>query len=361
MDAPLTKKPRLEWIDAMRGFTMILVVAMHVATQGFTQEPKYSSSLSLFLLLRMPLFFFISGFLSYKANADWSFRGFSRMVGKKMRIQIIPTVVFFLVFITLIHPSTFGSSLVSSLASPMKAGYWFTLTLLYMFIIYYVFEFFEQKLKYQSCVPILLLWVLSLIFYETCYMPKDFPWAFGAKKGYDGWLNYTSMVQVMIYFHFFIFGNIVHRYWGKVEKLYDKQGFIFAIIVLAFLSSADYISLHLLKGAWANLSQTLARYSLLTLTFLFFRYYQTDFSKDKWLGRGLQYIGTRTLDIYLIHFLLLPRIPEVGEFFNKHPHNFVVDSTLSFIGGIIVIGFCIVISNTLRISPFLKKYLFGRQ
>lgn len=356
----VTAKPRLEWLDAMRGFTMILVVAMHVVTQGFVQDVKTSSSLPLFLLLRMPLFFFISGFLAYKANADWSFSGFCGMVGKKVRIQIIPTVVFFFVALTIIHPTTFCSSMMTNLESPMKGGYWFTLTLLYMFIVYYVFEFFEQKLKKQTCIPILLFWVASLALYETCYMPHQFSWAFGRRVPYSGWLHLTSISQFMIYFNFFVFGNIVHRYWHNVEKLYDKQGFIFALIVIAFLSACDYTTLHLLRGAWANLSQTIARYSLLTLTFLFFRYYQKSFSKTTILGKGLQYIGTRTLDIYLIHFLFLPRLPEVGQFLNAHPHNFVFDTTLAILSGLLVIAFCLITSSTLRISPFLKKYLFGR-
>ena len=94
-----TGKVRLEWIDAMRGFTMVMVVAMHGFVNGF-QESFRSPALSFLVLFRMPLFFFISGFLAYKANADWSFSGFSRMMGKKIRIQIIPTVVFFFCFIT---------------------------------------------------------------------------------------------------------------------------------------------------------------------------------------------------------------------------------------------------------------------
>lgn len=31
------KKTRIEWLDAMRGFTMILVVMFHVSTQSFCQ------------------------------------------------------------------------------------------------------------------------------------------------------------------------------------------------------------------------------------------------------------------------------------------------------------------------------------
>ncbi len=51
MDLPV-KKPRLEWLDALRGFTMILVVANHVSQMGFEQNWKWSSSLPFLLLFQ---------------------------------------------------------------------------------------------------------------------------------------------------------------------------------------------------------------------------------------------------------------------------------------------------------------------
>lgn len=44
MENNVVKKPRLEWLDALRGFTMILVVAFHTI-QGFGLEMKASSSM----------------------------------------------------------------------------------------------------------------------------------------------------------------------------------------------------------------------------------------------------------------------------------------------------------------------------
>ena len=38
----MKQKERMEWLDAMRGFTMILVVAYHVAQIGFDQSIKHS-------------------------------------------------------------------------------------------------------------------------------------------------------------------------------------------------------------------------------------------------------------------------------------------------------------------------------
>ena len=42
MENSVVKKPRLEWLDALRGFTMILVVANHVAGLGFGEVWSHS-------------------------------------------------------------------------------------------------------------------------------------------------------------------------------------------------------------------------------------------------------------------------------------------------------------------------------
>lgn len=354
-------KQRLEWIDAMRGFTMILVVTNHVQGMAFEEIIKMASSMQFFLLFRMPLFFFISGFLAYRTNFIWSFNNFASMVGKKIRIQIIPTLIFFLVAVVLLHPGKFNDTVIHWIQSPMKGGYWFTLVLLYMFIIYYVFEYLENRLKQPGLIPVLVLWIISFCLSLTCYLPKHFVWAEGCRHPYSGWLNDTSFIEFIRYFHFFVFGSIIHRYWHKVERIFDLKGFYLLILTIAFCATTEYLKLHLLRMEWANITHSLSQYALLTLVFLFFKYYQNSFSQNIFLGKSLQYIGTRTLDIYLIHYLFIPYLPEIGKYFNSHHNNFAIDFTIALIVAIIVIGFCILTSNILRISPFLKKYLFGKK
>ena len=111
---------------------------------------------------------------------------------------------------------------------------------------------------------------------------------------------------------------------------------------------------------WANLPLTVSKFFLLTMVMMYFRHYQQYLTKFTIMGNCLQYIGRRTLDIYLLHFLFLPHLPEVGEFFQTHPHSFIIDVTLAIVLGLLIIGFSIITSNILRVSPFLKKWLFGR-
>ena len=130
----------MEWIDSMRGFTMILVVAYHVSMMGYGENPKDSSYLSLCVLFRMPLFFFISGFFAYSSRTQWSLPVLGQALWEKFRIQVIPTVVFFALFIIMLHRGSWDKA-VSLLQHDTKGGYWFTIVLLQMFVIYYLFAY----------------------------------------------------------------------------------------------------------------------------------------------------------------------------------------------------------------------------
>lgn len=352
--AASTKKPRMEWLDAMRGFTMIMVVAYHVAC-GFAIPLKQSASLPFLVLFRMPLFFFISGFLAYKSGYVWNGRGMLRMLGKKTRIQIVPTVVFFYIALVLLKPS-FWPGFEFEIHNPTKFGYWFTWSLLHMFVLYYLFCYLEDRLalRHFRWLPIALLWIAAVCVYETQFMPRDFSW-----HKLD-WVRTWSLNQTFLFFHFFVAGNIVRRYWTKAERLMDSRGFFIVCLALMFLCSVEYLKWHNLRLYWANLPRTTAMYATLLVVFMTFRYYRDHFTKAHRAGRWLQFIGMRTLDIYLIHFLFTPKLPVVGEFIARFRGNFVLEVSVTLLYAAVVIAFCLLLSAVIRVSPFLKKYLFGR-
>lgn len=355
------KKPRLGWLDALRGFTMILVVTNHVALKSFAMQIRWSAALQFFLLFRMPLFFFISGFLAYKASRVWDAHTLRDLSLKKMRVQLIPTIVFFLLYLAMIPSGHFGDNLQEALASGMKAGYWFTLVLLYMLLTYYLLSYVESKCfsRRLSWIPVTLLFIVSLGLFETCYLPRYFSWALGYKGVPNAFMNYSSLVEMFRYFPFFLFGTIVHRYWRQAQRLMDSSWFFPVVVTLAMVCTLEVLVWHNLRLAWASLPHTLAMFLLLSVVFMFFRHYHEFFEQTRF-GLSLQFIGRRTLDIYLLHYFFLPKLPMVGEFFRLHRHNFILDTTASLAVALLVIAFCVIASNILRVSPFLKKYLFGR-
>ncbi len=382
-------KQRLEWLDALRGFTMFMVVTNHIYGFGFDTNTKYSMFMSVCLLFRMPLFFFISGFLAYKASFSWNMRDTSQLIAKKLRVQIVPTVVFMTAYVAL-TAKHFWERMEYAWSSPTKGGYWFTMVLLEMFLVYYAvcwvgksltpvpspkgdesinsqdLSLSEQPVPSKVSTPLsrgiggeatllIILWLISLFAYATLYMPKWFTWYKG-----EFW-KVTSITELARFFHFFLLGNLVHRYWAQVQKLFDSKWFFPLLIAIAFIGTGDYLKWHNLRMQWANLPRTLAMYSLVMIIVAFFRNYSSWFTKETRIGYTLQYIGVRTLDIYLIHYFFIPKLPDVGVWFKAHPENFILEGTAAMAVALLVTAFSILTSHVLRVSPFLKKWLFGRE
>ena len=96
---------RIEYIDAMRGFTMLLVVAHHVAAFCLGIGDYVPSIHPVLCEFRMPLFFFISGFVLYKEEAIWNASYATKfLLVKKFPAQIITTSIFFFVFLIINAP-----------------------------------------------------------------------------------------------------------------------------------------------------------------------------------------------------------------------------------------------------------------
>lgn len=350
---------RMEWLDAMRGFTMMLVVAHHVMNYGFgVYMPKDTAIQDVIILFRMPLFFFVSGFLAYSAKTVWSGKVLGSSLLKKLRIQMLPTVIFLTVYVAMFNKH-FGDAFIDSLEKPLKNGYWFTYVLLLMFIVYYLFAFLEAKInkwtkgKLPSWLPILVLWLAAMFAYETNYMPKYF------KYMKEDWCNYLSFAQLTQYFCFFVTGNICRRYWKQAERLFDTKWFFALVVVVALVSSLDFFRWHTLRIMWANLPRTLAIFSFLGIIIMCFRHYEQTFSKQTRLGRAMQYIGTRTLDIYLIHYFFLPNLHMVGPWLKANKPGVTVELVMILSLALVVIGISLITSNVLRTSPIFRKYLFG--
>jgi len=346
---------RIEYIDALRGFTMILVVFAHVETFGFFQF-SYSSFLGqLFQSFRMPLFFFISGYIAYKADKIWDGRALGEGLLKKLKVQLVPTFFFGILYTYLIA----RSSPAEFFGQAEKFGYWFTIALLEMFIIYYAVCFLCHKAKQRECLISLSLAAAAAIAFAARLPFKTIP-------ALDSIGNITSIHYTLNYFHFFVFGNIAARYRSEAEKLMDNKYFSAAAILIfcvAFglkfkLFNANVVLETGRDKIISSLLAAISGYSGITVVYSFFRKYESLFSKERTLGRKLQFIGRRTLDIYMIHYFLVPVIPSAGEFL-KSSGNCVIELFLGIGLSLMVIFVSLIISNILRESKFLAYWLFG--
>ena len=91
------KENRMQWVDAMRGFSMLIVVLGHVLlSMGIGGYGSFLSSV--LLTFRMPLFFFVSGFFSYRLIEWWNRERILDILKRKCQAQVLCTILFLSVY-----------------------------------------------------------------------------------------------------------------------------------------------------------------------------------------------------------------------------------------------------------------------
>ena len=334
-------KKRIEYIDAMRGFTMILVIYSHVCI--FCFKDYFMAFNDVLFLLRMPCFFFISGWLFYKATRIWDKPTVKQVVSNKFMVQIVPTFI----FLALHERANFFHQL-----GAVKGGYWFTFALFIFFVIYILSSLFFRRCKHQDLWMFLAALIISMAasWYDVHYQQ------IGHQLGWGRYALGFMSFMTWRYFLFFFLGTLVKKYFDKFVEWTDRREVFFAVIALfvlmASLPRTDFWS-------WVYTRFAVSGICGMVMVFTFFRYFASWFTKERTLGRGLQYVGTRTLDIYLLHFFFLP---ESLLSYNRQllAHNSkCVEIGVVMGEALVVLACCLMASYILRLSPFLAKNLFG--
>ena len=157
-------------------------------------------------------------------------------------------------------------------------------------------------------------------------------------------------------FLFFVLGTLAKKNFDRVERLIDSKWFLSFCILYYFLVNGVsdlFPTAHIALAIRLSLSLT-----GLAVIFSFFRNYQGCFSKGTVMGNSLQYIGRRTLDVYLIHFFLLPVNLSFITVFIDYPMP-IIEAAVSLVISLMIVAVSLLIGNVIRLSPLLAHYVFG--
>ena len=159
------------------------------------------------------------------------------------------------------------------------------------------------------------------------------------------------------YYIFFIVGVLVRKHFNGFVQFTDNK-YAMALSILGFFGMVFYAD-HIDFSMWKPLNMLIYGVLSIIVIFTFFRKYETSFQSSTKLGYAMQYIGRRTMDIYMIHYFLLPlNLGFVGQFFanNVNPSlEFIVTSIIA----LLVILLSLIMGNVIRLSPLLAHYLLG--
>ena len=328
-------KQRIAYIDAMRGFTMILVVYAHICY--FCMDAPLMGFNRVFFLFRLPCFFMISGWL-FEPIAQ---RPFKEVIRHKAMVQLLPTFIFLLL---LAPPPEFFHQL-----GTLKGGYWFTFVLYEFFVLYLLIVRIPKIYRPWVALAIALAAFCCARYYNEIHLS-----AAGAQKYVVDALGFMS-VTLWRFFLFFYIGAWIRRNFDAFIR-WTNHPFALPVIAVAFFMIAS-------TAHRDNLYFEMFRFfaggiSGMWMIFTCFRLFSPWLEKAH-LSKPLQYVGTRTLDIYLLHYFFLPRflIPYSGRLqaFNNQFIEFIVILAIS----LVVLAITLLASYLIRLSPFLGHYLFG--
>ena len=334
-------KTRIEYIDAMRGFTMILVVYSHICM--FCFGDYFMAFNKVLFLLRLPCFFFISGWLFYKVGRIWDPLTVRQVISHKFMVQIVPTVI----FLALHERTHFFHQL-----GAFKGGYWFTFGLFIYFMLFTLTAWLVKR--HRTIVFLLSALIISVAayWYDVSYHRISHQLGWGREVlGFLGFVTWR-------YYLFFVLGALAKKYFDRFLELTNRHAVQFVVVALFCLMAVSPVTDW---WAWAYIRFAISGICGMVMVFTFFRKFSSWFAKEKPFGRSLQYVGTRTLDIYLLHFFFLPEFLMTYRDLLLSRHQLWLEIIVVLILALGVLGLCLFTSYVLRLSPFLAKYLFGVQ
>lgn len=303
---------RLDFIDGLRGLTMLMVVYWHVLVMSMNVTTYTAMTLQLF---RMPLFFFISGFFAYSFNFDRS--KLEKRLGNRWHKQLLPTFFIFLAYILFEvgysgsftgageYWGSFFTSLRENGLSEFKSGYWFTFVLVEVFCIFALVNYllcrFKLSRNIQGVVFLAIAGLCATL--EGVYTKTITPESPETIRGICEMLSLTHLTRYQVFFYL---GAAARAFDGMIWKMLSRR--IAGLAVLALTAVVFYytprfrVPLEWFYGAAAT--------GILFSITLFF-YIRRFFSGNAMLGRMMKFVGKNTLPIYLFHYFIIRILKDI--------------------------------------------------
>lgn len=296
---------RLIYFDVIKGMAIFMVVMGHVLTmciRGIDNAPLFKFIGE----IHMPLFFFVSGWFTFRLRPDGTLK--RPGIGSRATRLLIPMVVVSSLWIWYFPHSGLESPIESTFKglwlNVWKNGYWFTLCLFELILVYAALTPLYGKARKPGVTSLLSLgvWAVLIGIYRLL-------------QGSDV-AAFLGLELVATYWPAFIFGYIASRF----RNIFDKA--ITRPLPTAFALIAGSLTMYYICWWWefpgkelfaANesnlvLARPLLHVCLAIVAFAVFKpaveRATADGREPRWV-RCWSYIGVNSLGIYLLHYFFL--------------------------------------------------------
>lgn len=310
MDETL-KPARLTYVDVAKGIAMLLVVMHHCGG-------SLDLGMTVLTMIDVPLFFLCSGYLAYKKRHDYTIE-----FKKKTKGILIPFILA-LLFVSLVR---WKNPLWIFTNDITKSGYWFLEALWIVFLLYwFIAGVCRNKLAYFGSAACIELALLAAAKFSPAIV--------------DNLFCFSSLAR---YFPCFMTGIYLRQYVSVTDFNHKLIGSLLVIIsAIGFLYPFD-------SGNVTFIACILAYSASAALLFLFI--IRDEAALPAFVHSQLMLFGKYSLNIYIIHFFLVPHLPAAL------PHSFIFDFLYSFVLAIVISYLSIIIGKFLTFTTPLDKVL----
>lgn len=337
---------RLNFIDALRGLTMISVVMVHVLVRSFGLNPLVSGLAVMRTTFTLPLFFLVSGFFAWRPVDDYTLPKARRALSTRLKALLLGTIVFNTLYLITLRKDPF------SWINGDFDAYWYTFSLLQIFI-FFLLTVSAGKLLHSSKAAWIILIAGGVAGAIASEYVQPLEWRF----------NWLCTQKTMLYAQFFVLGALVRRFSHKFFSLLEIP-LTLSVIIVIYVASLIlfYYFPDDLKEIGTPLFITvryLTLYSGVMLLLAIFYRARNFFDSDTRFIRSWLFIGRRTLDIYFLHYFLLPQMRWVGPYLTKG-NTFILQLAAGLAVALFIIAVALGISRLLRKAPYISSLLGDR-
>lgn len=351
----MNSKNRIADFDILKGIAIYLVVMGHVIGMCI-REIDSCIAFKIIEQVHMPIFFFISGWFTFKI-ADGKLA--SPKLGKRFKQLIIPFFVVSSLWILYFNHSGLKSPLSSSIPQMLttywKDGYWFTLALFEIICLYWFIT--KIKIKRNKTVFTILLSVaiyLCLIYLE--------PIIANEAENYDP----VGIGLLRTFFPIFIFGVICRQNEKAFRKIATNSiAFATSLIIggLTWYYVSYYWEFPAMPQKAMLLNKPIMQFCLMTVIFgLIFKIRES--SKNETKGNCIQkyfiYLGNESLGIYLLHYFFLFPLTFLQAPLREMSLAFAPTITISAIVAFVIIALTLGANYIISKNKILSFLILGK-
>lgn len=333
------QKARNRTVDVLRGLAMLLVVLGHTMS-GSSVDSEKSFIYQVIWSLQMPLFFLISGYVTQYSKPMESGSSLWRYVIKKTVAYLLPWTVWTFALRGLLFGQTNFLDL-KYLLWHMDSGYWFLFALWMISMVFGFAQFAAHKhtgLKNTAIICLVSILGAAIL---GCV-------------GLVAGLSFLCIKLTIYYLPFYLLGHIYGKYSEKVPEKVKQLCVVVGLIVwLVIIRQVDLFAIE--DGLYGIVLRAVSSMcGCVAVSGIF-----VNLREEILSGRTVQFVekvGKRSLEVYLIHYLLLNMIqlavqPEWGT--AEAVALVAVNYGLTLLTAMVVV-------NLLNANKIMRKVLFGK-